>query len=308
MPLPCRFDVSMSDIQTLLLSRPGAAARHHSWWRLHLGACRRVGGCDAAAPAPSPAPSELHVRRELQVGDEQPAGLDLVVCRCQGPSATYSTLMLVQSMSVSAAGALRSQPKSCNPEAGLMRWIITTLVSSCFTTTFFKPCVPLAQTVDFAAWLRRHAEDKDYVVLSLALGEGRDFQFLAAMLADGALPLVDKVYVRWRYQLAVSVGDCAGSYQKCSAGCRTCRALGPTRAAGHLHCAHYNELSTCHLCCRQSHDILVCYADVAPNRHVGVRLLAAQHPLRVPRVKGAGHAVERNDRVCYSLKTRLKHC
>lgn len=75
---PRRFDVSMSDIQALLLSRPGAAARHHSWWRLHLGACRRVGGCDAAAPAPSPAPSEPHARRELQVGGG-PAGFRLVV-------------------------------------------------------------------------------------------------------------------------------------------------------------------------------------------------------------------------------------
>jgi hypothetical protein len=46
------------------------------------------------------------------------------------------------------------------------------------------------------------------VVLSLALGEGRDFQLLAAMLAEGTLPLVDKVYIKWRYQLAVSVAMC----------------------------------------------------------------------------------------------------
>jgi hypothetical protein len=46
------------------------------------------------------------------------------------------------------------------------------------------------------------------VVLSLALGEGRDFRLLAAMLADGVLPLVDKVYVKWRYQLAVRLSLC----------------------------------------------------------------------------------------------------
>lgn len=57
------------------------------------------------------------------------------------------------------------------------------------------------------------------MVLSLALGEGRDFQLLAAMLADGALPLVDKVYVRWRYQLAVSV-NCDQSDFAWKAACR----------------------------------------------------------------------------------------
>lgn len=281
----------MSDIQTLLLSRPGAAARHHSWWRLHLGACRRVGGCDAAAPAPSPAPSELHARRELQVGCE-PAGLAFggvpvsrILCKSQHFDAGAKRVS-----QCSQSLTPRSGSELCKPEAEPMRRVVTALTSSLFMTTmFYKSSVFLWQTVDFAAWLRQHAEDKDYVVLSLALGEGRDFQLLAAMLADGVLPLVDKVYVRWRYQLAVSAKIC--SIVVCCIeitvyDMEAAVHFGPTQAAGCLFRAHHNELSASILSCWQSDDALVCCADMAPNCHVGIRVLAAQHPLRVPRVKG----------------------
>ncbi len=60
------------------------------------------------------------------------------------------------------------------------------------------------QMLDFSAWLAGRASERDFVVLSLSLGEGRDFAVLEKLLADGTLPLVDKVYVHWRYQLTVS--------------------------------------------------------------------------------------------------------
>lgn len=57
--------------------------------------------------------------------------------------------------------------------------------------------------LDFSAWLAGQARETDHVVLTLRLGEGRDFALLERLLLDGNLPLVDKVYVHWRYQLTV---------------------------------------------------------------------------------------------------------
>lgn len=56
---------------------------------------------------------------------------------------------------------------------------------------------------DFSAWLRSAANESDYVVLSMDLGAGREFQLLQRLVQDGTLPLVDKLYIRWRYQLSV---------------------------------------------------------------------------------------------------------
>lgn len=64
------------------------------------------------------------------------------------------------------------------------------------------------QMLDFSAWLAGGASERDFVVLSLSLGEGRDFAVLEKLLADGTLLLVDKVYVHWRYQLTVSRHTC----------------------------------------------------------------------------------------------------
>ena len=56
---------------------------------------------------------------------------------------------------------------------------------------------------DFSAWLRSAANDSDYVVLSIDLGGGREFELLQNLVQTGTLSLVDKLYIRWRYQLSV---------------------------------------------------------------------------------------------------------
>lgn len=56
---------------------------------------------------------------------------------------------------------------------------------------------------DFSAWLRAAANESHYVVLSMDLGGGREFELLQRLVEDATLPLVDKLYIRWRYQLSV---------------------------------------------------------------------------------------------------------
>ncbi len=56
---------------------------------------------------------------------------------------------------------------------------------------------------DFSAWLGQTAAEGDDVVVTMDLGAGREFQLLSRMVRDGSIALVDKLYVRWHYQISV---------------------------------------------------------------------------------------------------------
>ena len=56
---------------------------------------------------------------------------------------------------------------------------------------------------DFSAWLGRTAAEGDDVVVTMDLGAGREFQLLSRMVRDGSIALVDKLYIRWHYQISV---------------------------------------------------------------------------------------------------------
>ena len=56
---------------------------------------------------------------------------------------------------------------------------------------------------DFSAWLSQTAAEGDDVVVTMDLGAGREFQLLSRMVRDGSIALVDRLYIRWHYQISV---------------------------------------------------------------------------------------------------------
>ena len=56
---------------------------------------------------------------------------------------------------------------------------------------------------DFSLWLSQTAAEADEVVVTMDLGAGREFQLLSRMVRDGSIALVDKLYIRWHYQISV---------------------------------------------------------------------------------------------------------
>ena len=69
---------------------------------------------------------------------------------------------------------------------------------------------------DFSAWLGQTATEGDDVVVTMDLGAGREFALLNRMVRDGTIALVDRLYIRWHYQISVRCARCA------------CRLNGPT--------------------------------------------------------------------------------
>ena len=88
---------------------------------------------------------------------------------------------------------------------------------------------------DFSAWLRQAATEGDDVVVTMDLGAGREFALLSRMVRDGTVALVDKLYIRWHYQISVRrllrVGARSLS-KRCSVHCRRTP----------LSCAHGGQL------------------------------------------------------------------
>jgi hypothetical protein len=59
------------------------------------------------------------------------------------------------------------------------------------------------QMEDYSAWLSQAATEGDDVVVTMDLGAGREFALLSRMVRDGTIALVDKLYIRWHYQISV---------------------------------------------------------------------------------------------------------
>ena len=57
--------------------------------------------------------------------------------------------------------------------------------------------------MNFSAWLAAAAAEQDLVVVCMDMGEGREFALLRKLLQDGALLLIDRLFIRWHYNLAV---------------------------------------------------------------------------------------------------------